>query len=87
VRIGSEHRLGRVSESRSDDVDGDAAGQRQGRRCMSEDVKAPSGDPGGLAVAPEPLGEPLRVNRAAELVGKDEILVDVGIAAKARSSR
>ena len=27
---------------------------------------------------PEPLRQPLRVNRTAELVGKDEVLIDVG---------
>ncbi len=79
VRVGPEHGLRGVSEP-SGDVNRDAGRQRQGRGCMPEDVKGPGGDPGRFAVLAEPLSEPLRMYRAAKLVGKDEILVDIGVA-------
>jgi hypothetical protein len=45
---------------------------------VSEDVEVPAW-PRCRAVAREPLGEPLRVVRRAELVAEDEIPVGVGV--------
>jgi hypothetical protein len=44
---------------------------------MSEDVKAAGGNPSPFAVLPEPLRQPLGMDRAAELIGKDEVAVGV----------
>jgi hypothetical protein len=47
---------------------------------VPEDVQRPGRQPRRLAVGQERLGEPARVDRAAEFVGEDEIAVDVCLA-------
>jgi hypothetical protein len=47
---------------------------------VAQDVKRARLDPGGLAMLAEPRGESLWVDRATELVGKDQVLVGVGVA-------
>jgi hypothetical protein len=39
MRVGREHRLGGVPETRGDDMDRDAAGQRQRRGGVAQDVE------------------------------------------------
>jgi hypothetical protein len=80
VRICPQDRLGPVAEPSCDDVKRDAVGQRERRVRVPEDVQCPRRDPGRFAVAPEPFGQPLRMDRAAGLVAEDEVLVDVGLA-------
>jgi hypothetical protein len=57
----------------------DAGCERQRRRCVAQDMKGARWDPGRLAVLAEPFGEALRMDRRAELIGEDEILVSVGV--------
>jgi hypothetical protein len=52
--------------------------EREGGRSVTESVKRPGRDAGGLAVLPEPCGEPLRVDRPADPVGEHEVAVAVG---------
>lgn len=80
MRVDVEHRLRVVAEPCGNDVHRDALGQRQRRCGVAQDVKRPGRDSGGLALPAEPLGQPLRMDRGAERVGEDEILVDVGSA-------
>lgn len=53
--------------------------ERQRRGGMAEDVEGPGGDASGLAVPREPLGQPLRVDDAAERVGEHEVVVPIGV--------
>ena len=82
MRVGREHGLRVVAKPSGDDVHGDAVGQRQGRGRVAQDVKRSRLDPGCLAVAPEPFGEPLGMDRAAELVRENEVPVLVGATCK-----
>jgi hypothetical protein len=79
VRVGGEHGLRVVPEPRGDDVDRDAGRQRQRRARVAQDVERPRGDARRLAVPPEPVGEPLRVDRLSEPICEHEIPVGVGI--------
>ena len=47
---------------------------------MSEHVEGSYGQAGRVPLLPEALGQPLRVDRPSELVGKDEVGVDVRLA-------
>jgi hypothetical protein len=46
---------------------------------MPQHVQRPRRDAGALAVLAEPLREPLRVDRPAELVAENEVTVIVGV--------
>jgi hypothetical protein len=75
VRAHTQHRFGRVAETRSDDMHRDTVRERQCRVRVSQDVQRSGRQPGRLAMAQERLAQPLRVDRAAELVTEDEVTV------------
>jgi hypothetical protein len=79
VRVRRQQRRRRVAEARGHDVHRDAVRERERRRGVAQDVKGAGRDPGRLAVLPEPLGEPLRMDRVPKLVGEDQVAVPVGI--------
>jgi hypothetical protein len=68
VGVGREHGLRVVTEPGRDDVDRDAGRQRQRRGPVAQDVERPGRNAGVLAVALEPVREPVRVDRATELI-------------------
>ena len=84
--VGVEHGRRVVAEPRRDDVDRDAGSQRQGRGGVAKSVQRTGRDTGCLAVARKPVGEPVGMNRPAELVAEDQVAVAVGRSATSRSS-
>jgi hypothetical protein len=77
MRVGREDRVRVVSEASGDDADGDTFCERESGRSVTEGVERPGGDARCLAAQSEPAGEPMRVDRPAELVCKHEVAVDV----------
>ena len=72
---------GIVSEASCDDVQGDGWGGRQRQRGarVAQDVHRADRDIGRLAVADEPVGDSLGVDRSSDLIAEDEIVVLVGV--------
>ena len=59
-----------VAQPRRDYVDGNALRERERRGRVAQGVQGSSGEAGRLPLLPKPPGEPMRVNRAAELVAE-----------------
>ena len=72
-----QDRLRPIAKPGRDDVKRDSVRQRERRVRVPEDVKRPGQDAGRLALPPEPFGQSLRMDRAAERVAEHEVLVDV----------
>jgi hypothetical protein len=74
MRVRPKDGFGPVAEPGGDHVEWDAV--RESERCVGvpQDVQRPGRDAGRLAVAPEPLGEALRMDRPAERIGKDHVV-------------
>ena len=71
-----------VAEPGGDHVHRDAVREQVRRVCVPKDVKRPDWNVGCLPLAPEGLGGPLRVDRRTELVGEDEVVIDVALASE-----
>ena len=68
VRVGVEHRGGIVAQAGGRDVARNPAREQVRRVGVAQGVQRPGGETGRLPLLAEPRGEPLRVDRAAELV-------------------
>jgi hypothetical protein len=79
MAVHGKHGLRVVPQPRRHDVDGDALRQRERRRRVPEDVERPGREAGRFPQRAELLGEPLRVDGAAERVREDEVGVGVGV--------
>jgi hypothetical protein len=61
-------------------VKGDAVRERERGVGVPKDVQRPRREAGRLPLGTEPVRQSVRVKRAAEFVGEDEVVVDVCIA-------
>jgi hypothetical protein len=80
MSVGAKHRLRAIAEPCSDDVQGTPLVSAMVACVCRRTCSVPAKSPAAFPVDAEPLRETLRVDRLAELVCEQEVMIDVSLA-------